>query len=143
MIENGVPQTIEELETWYLLNNLPEEEVSRFFIGRNYEKTKAFGIYKDITTDKFIVYKNKADGTRAIRYEGYDEEYAVKEFYDRLQKEIINQKAQNNYENGSNYNQYNTSTYGESIKKPQFINFFFYICIYMDSNYSFSYIYEY
>ena len=41
----------------------------------------------------FIVYKNKADGTRAVRYKGTDEAYAVNELYLKLKDEILNQKA--------------------------------------------------
>ena len=43
-------------------------------------------------TGEFVVYKNKADGSRAERYRGTDEEFAVVELYDRLQSEITNQK---------------------------------------------------
>ena len=51
--------------------HLPPYETTRFFIGINYKKPKAFGIYQD--GDQFIVYKNKANGERAIRYQGTDE----------------------------------------------------------------------
>ena len=59
----------------------------RFFIGINYKKPKAFGIYQD--GDQFIVYKNKANGERAIRYQGTDETYAVNELYLKLKSEIF------------------------------------------------------
>ena len=36
----------------------------------------------------FIVYKNKADGTRAVRYRGTDEAYAVNEIYQKLKAEL-------------------------------------------------------
>lgn len=86
------PKTIEELQEWYKAHNLPPEEVTRFFIGKDYKQPKAFGIYKDINGD-FVVYKNKADGTRAIRYQGVDEGYAVNELYQRLKAEIADQKS--------------------------------------------------
>ena len=70
------PKTIEELQRWYEARELPPEEVTRFFLGKNITEPRAFGIYKDGSGD-FIVYKNKADGTRAIRYQGADEAYAV------------------------------------------------------------------
>lgn len=89
----GVPQTIEELKAWYTAHNLPPEEVTRFFIGKDYKEPKAFGIYQD--GERFIVYKNKADGSRAIRYDGGDEAYAVNELYLKLKEEIANQKARN------------------------------------------------
>ena len=86
------PKTIEELKAWYTAHNLPPENVTRFFIGKNIKEPKAFGIYKDDSGD-FVVYKNKADGTRAVRYQGCDEGYAVNELYQRLKTEIANQKS--------------------------------------------------
>ena len=96
------PRTIDELEQWYRDRNLPPSEVTRFFIGLNYTEPKAFGIYKNELGD-FVVYKNKADGSRAIRYEGKDEEYAVNELYQKLKDEIVNQKYlnQHNYSGSS------------------------------------------
>ena len=70
-------KTIAELQQWYQDRHLPPYETTRFFIGINYKKPKAFGIYQD--GDQFIVYKNKANGERAIRYQGTDEAYAVNE----------------------------------------------------------------
>ena len=90
---NGVPRTIEELKQWYKDANLPPEEITRFFIGKNYTERRAFGIYKDESTGDFVVYKNKDNGQRAIRYQGKDEAYAVNELYLRLKEEITNQKA--------------------------------------------------
>lgn len=87
------PKTIAELQQWYQDRHLPPYETTRFFIGINYKKRKAFGIYQD--GDQFIVYKNKANGERAIRYQGTDEAYAVNELYLKLKSEILNQKANN------------------------------------------------
>ncbi len=87
------PTTIEELQDWYKARKLPPYEKTRFFIGRNYMAPKAFGIYKE--GNNFIVYKNKADGNRVIRYKGTDEAYAVNEIYLRLKEEILNQKMTN------------------------------------------------
>ena len=89
------PVTIEQLKEWYASKGLPPYDVTRFFIGENYTKPKAFGIYKDEKTGNFVVYKNKASGERAIRYEGTDEAYAVNELFQRLKQEIIEQKAHN------------------------------------------------
>ena len=86
------PTTIEGLKEWYKAKGLPDEEVTRFFIGRDYKGSKAFGIYKD-EKGKCIVYKNKADGSRAVRYEGTDEAYAVNELLTRLKQEILEQKG--------------------------------------------------
>lgn len=89
---SGKPKSIEELQAWYTARHLPAPEVTRFFIGVDYKKPKAFGIYKDENGD-FVVYKNKANGSRAIRYKGKDEQYAVNELYQRLKDEIVHQKA--------------------------------------------------
>ena len=86
----STPQTIEELKQWYTDHNLPPEETTRFFIGKDIREPRAFGIYENRGT--FIVYKNKTDGSRAVRYKGTDEAYAVNELYLRLKQEILNQK---------------------------------------------------
>ena len=90
---DGTPKTIEQLKDWYKARNLPPEEVTRFFVGKDIREPKAFGVYEENGT--FYVYKNKADGTRAIRYQGADEAYAVNELYMRLKEEILNQKRNN------------------------------------------------
>lgn len=87
------PKTIEQLDAWYKAHNLPPEEVTRFFIGKDVQEPRAFGIYRD--GDRYVVYKNKASGARAVRYHGPDEAYAVKELLDRLKQEIASQKAYN------------------------------------------------
>ena len=94
-VANQGPTTIEELEKWYKDHNLPPYETTRFFIGINYTEPKAFGIYKDEKTGKFVVYKNKDTGERKIRYEGKDEKYAVNELYTKLKEEILHQKGLN------------------------------------------------
>lgn len=86
------PKTIEELKGWYAARHLPPEEITRFFIGKNIQEPKAFGIYQNAVGD-FVVYKNKSTGERAIRYQGADEAYAVNELYQRLKAEIVDQKA--------------------------------------------------
>ena len=93
------PQTIEELKQWYVDHNLPPEETTRFFIGKDIKQPKAFGIYKNSNGD-FVVYKNKANGERAVRYQGSDEGYAVNELYQRLKSEIADQKANNSGKGG-------------------------------------------
>jgi hypothetical protein len=89
-VVEGTPRTIEQLKDWYKARNLPPEETTRFFIGKNITEPRAFGIYEE--NGKFIVYKNKSDGTRVIRYKGKDEAYAVNELYLKLKEEILNQK---------------------------------------------------
>lgn len=98
---NKAPKTIQELKDWYIAHNLPDENTTRFFIGKDYKKPKAFGIYKDEQTGDFVVYKNKDTGARAIRYQGKDEAYAVNELYLKLKEEIVNQK-QNNINKSNN-----------------------------------------
>ena len=90
-VANGVPTTIDELKLFCRAHNLPLSKM-RFYIGENYQLPKAFGIYKDELSGEFVVYKNKADGSRAIRYQGNDEAYAVNEIYLKLKEEIQNQK---------------------------------------------------
>lgn len=92
-VAKKTPTTIAELQDWYKARNLPPYSTTRFFIGENYEGAKAFGIYEEC--GEYIVYKNKADGSRAIRYRGKDEAYAVNELYLRLKEEILNQKNLN------------------------------------------------
>lgn len=87
------PRTIAELEGWYRDRNLPPYETTRFFIGINYTGARAFGIYQE--GNEFIVYKNKDDGSRAIRYQGPDEAFAVNELYLKLKSEIMARKNPN------------------------------------------------
>ena len=87
---SGVPKTIPELQAFCQQHNLPLRQM-RFFIGEDYKEPRAFGIFRDGDGD-FVVYKNKADGSRAIRYEGKDEAYAVNEIYQKLKVEMTNER---------------------------------------------------
>ena len=78
------PRTIEELRAFCESKGMPLEKM-RFFIGINEPSPRAFGIYRE--GDRFIVYKNKSDGSRAVRYDGPDEAYAVNELYLKLLEE--------------------------------------------------------
>lgn len=63
-------------------------------IARGIIKIKS--LYKPYEENgEYIVYKNKDDGTRAVRYKGKDEAYAVNEVYLKLKSEILNQKTHN------------------------------------------------
>lgn len=75
------PQTITELKRYCRKNRVPLNQL-RFFIGYDYRPPKAFGIYQ--YGDHFVVYKNKADGTRVVHYDGVSEQYAVRELYHKL-----------------------------------------------------------
>lgn len=90
---DGVPKTIEELKALCRAKNLPLEKM-RFYIGMDFRQPKAFGIYKD-SDGNFVVYKNKGDGTRAERYRGKDEAYAVNEIYQKLRSEIQIRREKN------------------------------------------------
>ena len=78
---SGAPRTIEALKAVCAYHEMPLEKM-RFFIGTNHRQPRAFGIYRD--GDNFVVYKNKDNGSRAVRYHGPDEAYAVKELYEKL-----------------------------------------------------------
>lgn len=86
----GIPKTIEELKAFAKKHNLPLDKM-RFFIGEDYKQPKAFGIFKN-EQGEFVVYKNKADGSRAVRYQGKDEAYAVNELYQKMRSEVQLQK---------------------------------------------------
>lgn len=80
------PKTIEELKAFCAEKGMPLEQM-RFFIGEDYREPRAFGIYRD-EDGNFVVYKNKDNGSRAVRYQGPDEAYAVKELYEKLKSEV-------------------------------------------------------
>ena len=78
------PKTIEELKEYCAERGMPLLRM-RFFIGEDYREPKAFGIFKQ--GNDFVVYKNKADGSRAVRYRGPDENFAVNELFEKLLEE--------------------------------------------------------
>ena len=106
----GIPKTIEELQEFCKEHNIPLEKL-RFFIGEDYQGAKAFGIYKD-DNGNFVVYKNKSDGTRAERYRGHDEAYAVNEIYQKLRSELNDRK------DAGTIVKKNTSGYSKQSEKP-------------------------
>ncbi len=62
-------------------------EKMRFFIGEDRKEAKCFGIYED-EQGYFIVYKNKSDGSRAVRYKGRSEAEASRILFEKLDEEI-------------------------------------------------------
>ncbi|MDO4564484.1 MAG: hypothetical protein Q4C04_02575 [Clostridia bacterium] len=86
----GVPKTIEELQAFCREHQIPLEK-ARFFIGENYVGPRAFGIYRE-EGGNVVVYKNKSDGSRSVRYRGSDEAYAVNEIYQKLKAEVLQRK---------------------------------------------------
>ena len=81
------PRTIDELKEYCAERGMPLLRM-RFFIGEDYKEPKAFGIYRD--GKNFVVYKNKADGSRAVRYQGPNEAHAVDELFQKLLSECHN-----------------------------------------------------
>lgn len=90
----GVPKTIEELSAFFQANRISESQ-TRFFVGKDVKDARAFGIFKD-DNGVITVYKNKSDGSRAVRYQGTDEAYAVNEIYQKFVEERSKQIAAGN-----------------------------------------------
>lgn len=87
-ILDNIPSTISELIEWYDKQKLASYDITRFFIGIDTNEPKAFGIYYNPDSNNYVVYKNKSDGTRTIRYEGPIEAYAVNELYKKLHSDL-------------------------------------------------------
>ena len=85
-----IPQTLEELQSFVTAHQIPLQKI-HMHLGENYSGPKAYGIYQE--GSDFIVYKNKSDGSRAIRYRGTDEAYAVNEIYQKIREMGIAAKA--------------------------------------------------
>lgn len=79
--------SIEELLQKCAEKNIPLERM-RFFIGEDRREVKCFGVFQDENTGNWIVYKNKSDGRRAIRYNGPDEAEAAQIIWDKIGEEI-------------------------------------------------------
>ncbi len=82
------PKTIEEMKEYCAERGMPLLRM-RFFVGQDFREPKAFGIYK-AGENRYVVYKNKADGSRAVRYDGPDEAHAVNELFEKLLSECHN-----------------------------------------------------
>ena len=78
----SLPKTMEELKEYCVERKIPLEQL-RFFIGEDYHAPRAYGIFK-AGDHRFIVYKNKSDGSRSARYDGPDEAFAVSELFAKL-----------------------------------------------------------
>lgn len=105
------PTTITELQQWVMEHNIPTDAMNTF-IGVDYRGPRAFGIYRDSYTGNFVVYKNKADGTRAVRYDGSDEAYAVNELYMKMKERLTTQLKKRG-------NRQRTSEYAQPYPYPQ------------------------
>ena len=121
------PKTIEELREYCAERGMPLLRM-RFFVGEDYREPKAFGIFK-AGENRYIVYKNKADGSRAVRYDGPDEAYAVKELFDKLLSECHNRGI---YPDGVVQRSSGSTATGAKRRKqpaPLIIIGFFLLCI--------------
>lgn len=130
---NDVPTTIEELKAWALEKKYPLDKM-RVFIGIDYKNPKAFGIYKDEASGNFIVYKNKADGTRAIRYEGKDEAYAVNELYMKIKEEGLKHQEfqKQNLAGQQSFNKKNdTQSRVPKTNNKKIISFLFFLFLFL------------
>ena len=83
-------------------HSIPLERM-RFFIGVNCQEEKCFGIYYDNYTEKYIVYKNKNNGERVIRYQGVNEAEAAQIIMDKIVEETnIREKDKDWWEHQQN-----------------------------------------
>ncbi len=85
-------QDILQLASQY---GMPLERM-RFFIGVNNTEPKCFGIYQD-DAGYWVVYKNKANGERAVRYRGRDEAEASQIIWDKIEEEIKKRKKEKDW----------------------------------------------
>jgi len=83
------PRTIEELKDWFYVTHGLTKEKTHIYIGEDCKEPACFGIYRDVNTNDIVVYKNKANGERAIRYQGVDEQYGVNELYQLIQRQAL------------------------------------------------------
>ena len=80
---NSVAELLEKAQE----RGMPLEKM-RFFINQDMKEPRCFGIYQEPDTGHWIVYKNKADGSRAVRYAGPDEAFAAQELWAKINDEI-------------------------------------------------------
>ena len=83
---NSVAELIERTK------DMPLERM-RFFIGEDRREARCFGIYQDAGSGNWVVYKNKSDGSRAVRYNGPDEAYAAQELWTKINSEVYLRRA--------------------------------------------------
>ena len=83
---NSVAELIERTQ------GMPLEKM-RFFINEDRREPRCFGIYQEADSGYWVVYKNKSDGSRAVRYNGPDEAYAAQELWAKINAEIDLRRA--------------------------------------------------
>ena len=118
------PKTIDELKAWYEEKGLPDENITRFFIGKDTYEPKAYGIYYDPYFAEYVVYKVKDTGERVIRYQGPDEETAVREIYLKLVEKIAQHNARLSDKENAVISRQNGNSYINYRTKKQIISFF-------------------
>ncbi len=108
------PRTIEEFKAFCEQHDIPAEKM-RFFIGVDHREPKAYGVYKDENGD-FVLYKNKTDGTRAVRYKGPYEDIAINELYEKMKAEVEKRKGNTRAFEEASYDETSAerSSYSES-----------------------------
>ncbi|MBO4885581.1 MAG: hypothetical protein J5602_09740 [Clostridia bacterium] len=79
--------SVQELLERAAERGMPLEKM-RFFINQDRHEPRCFGIYQDEYTGHWVVYKNKSDGSRAVRYSGPDEAYAAQQIWDKINSEV-------------------------------------------------------
>ena len=88
-------KSIDEFLYWAAYYNMPLEQM-RFFVGVDNTEPKCYGIYQD-ESGAWVVYKNKANGQRAVRYRGYDEAEACSILWDKLEEETRMRKKERDW----------------------------------------------
>ncbi|MCR5294536.1 MAG: hypothetical protein K6E30_05105 [Lachnospiraceae bacterium] len=83
--------SIGELKQKCAEKNMPLEKM-RFFIGEDRKEPRCFGVYQDPESGDWIVYKNKDNGERAVRYQGKDEARAAQEIWAKIGAETVRRK---------------------------------------------------
>lgn len=87
LVDMGPATSVDELINRIQAERMPIDRM-RFFINENNRERRCFGIYFDTDSSQWIVYKNKADGTRAIRLKTTDEAAAAQEIWAKILSEI-------------------------------------------------------
>ena len=85
---NSVAELIQRCQE----RGMPLERM-RFFINEDRREPRCFGIYQDPRSGYWVVYKNKDNGSRAVRYNGPDEGYAANELWQKINSEIELRRA--------------------------------------------------
>ncbi len=83
----GPVKSVDELIDRIEAEHLPIYSM-RFFINEDRKEAQCFGIYFNTDTGRWVVYKNKSDGTRAIRLDTTDEAAAAQEIWAKILSEI-------------------------------------------------------